>query len=279
MKCPVCHTKTNEAVCPNCGYTLKKDNNTYIHKETKTKKIDFHNLKEKYDNLSFYRQQRYIRLVIFIFMLIVFTFCTVMSTFNNFYDKTFNNSPYGTYNSIEAKSILEDHTIFTIASTHIDDLEQLYNNLSIKLEDKYLDDYYTIYHLKNGTYFEETISGTKNNQEYTTTLFGSFQGLQNITINIKGQYIGPYNKSFDNLNKSDLESLFTHYDIKQVYDYLTTASKMLSIHTEETTDDQNQTIYIESNIYKGNIDGYEISIIEKHIPHYNTTNYEYNIKK
>lgn len=283
MKCPVCHTKTTESVCPNCGYTLKKDINTTTHIETNKKKIDFHNLKEKYDNLSYFRQQRYIRLVIFIIILIIFLFCTMMSMFNNFHDETFNNNPYGTYNSMQAVSILEDHTIFNTADTHINELEQLYNDLSVDFKDNHIPNNYTIYYLKNGVYFEETISGTKtyndNNYEYSTTIFGSLQGIENVTITVKGQYIGPYNKSFDYLNKSDLNSLLNYYNMNQIYDNLKTTSKMLSTHTETTKDDQNQTIYIESNTYKGNIDGYEISIIEKHIPLYNTTNYEYSIKK
>ena len=33
MKCPVCHTKTNQAICPNCGFTLKKEEQTIV-KET-----------------------------------------------------------------------------------------------------------------------------------------------------------------------------------------------------------------------------------------------------
>lgn len=32
MKCPVCYTKTNQPICPNCGMTIKKEPTpTHIH--------------------------------------------------------------------------------------------------------------------------------------------------------------------------------------------------------------------------------------------------------
>ena len=78
MKCPVCYTKIkhNEYVCPNCGLTLKKEAQARLSSEpvhTKTEHIDepihkeskLETIKARYNNLSFYKQQRVIRSVIF----------------------------------------------------------------------------------------------------------------------------------------------------------------------------------------------------------------------
>lgn len=297
MKCPVCQTKikNNETICPNCGFILKKEtnNNTFepiadrlepANKESKLKLM-----KEYYDSLSYSEKSRFTRLSIRSIICAFGAFCVFMSFFNNTIDKIFNNDNYGIYSSEEAKTFLDDHTIINMADEHKDDLKKLYNDLSIidaytQEKFEYGNNMHEIYNLKDALYSQTSLTGIKiisdtQQYEYITFIQGSLNGIDNVSITVKGQYIGGYNESFEHLDKDDLETIFTHYNMNEAYNNLKTASKMLSIYTSAYRDEYNSIIHEEKNMYSGILNGYEITIIETHIAQYNTTNFEYTIKK
>ncbi len=297
MKCPVCHTKVknNETICTNCGFILKKEvktntNETTIHRlEPANKESKLKLIKEYYDNLSYSGKNRFTKLIIYGIFGVIAIFCFFMSNLNDAIDKTFNTDHYGIYNSEEAKTFLDDHTIINMADEHKDDLKKLYNDLSIidaytQKEFEYGDNMHEIYNLKDALYSQTSLTGIKRisdtqQYEYTTSIQGSLEGIDNVSITVKGQYIGGYNESFEHLSKDELETILTHYNMNEAYNNLKTASKMLSIYTSTYRDEYNSIINEEKNMYSGILNGYEITIIETHIAHYNTTNFEYTIKK
>ena len=127
MKCPVCKTRTTQSICPNCGYTLKKEKQTTIIKETTQDTTN--KAEDNFDLDEYFRKQRRNRWITRGVFGLIALFCMAMSAFNNFYDKTFNNEPYGTYNSLNAKAILGEHEIFNAATKHVNDLIKVYQDL------------------------------------------------------------------------------------------------------------------------------------------------------
>lgn len=284
MKCPVCKTRTTQSICPNCGYTFKKENQSDIVKEVKQDTTN-QTPEDDFDLDDFFRKQRRNKWIIRGVFGLIALFCMAMSAFNNFYDETFNNEPYGTYNSVNAMALLGDHEIFNTALNNLNKLNNTYTHLSIHPKDGeiYGPDY-TVYYLKNSLYYEYRIDGYKTlsdntKNEYTTIIQGTENGLDKVSICIKGQYLDGYNQSFMHLDKTYLQTMFDLYDMSNAYNALNFASANLSLHTEYYVDLDNVKRQKETNRFIGNINGYEISIIETYSVFYNTTTYEYTIEK
>lgn len=285
MKCPVCYTKIkhNEYVCPNCGLTLKKEAQARLSSEpvhTKTEHIDepihkeskLETIKARYNNLSFYKQQRVIRSVIFCIGLIIFGFITIMGSFNSFVDNTFNNNRYGRFHADEAREILEDDTIIDLGYDHIDNLLSSYDSLSF-IKDETIVYEPDIFIFKDKTTFgsidieKHKYDENQNQILYRITFDYDHQGTRNHQIYIYGTYDGKYIPACAHINKNDFVTLLQPYSFDGAYDVLEASRRNMLSEVKET-----YSCYYERN-------GYTISLDESYSSQYNKTTFQYTIAK
>ena len=295
MKCPVCHTKIrhNETRCPNCGLTLKKEAQVQLHEEpihhaettqsdktvnqpTHSKEpVQSHStikaFKKYYDSLSFYRQQKLIRSVIFGIGLLIFLFVTIMGSFNSFVDTTLTPEKYGTFSVDEASEMLEDDTIITLGYDYIEELLGVYDHLSFPKDDTNVIYQPEIYILKDNIFGHINISKDKydngNQITYHIQVDYDLDEIKNVTIYIRGVYDGTFTPSIDHINKNDLTTFLKTYSIEEGYDLLK---------------DYKEDIYSPDKDIYGNMletDGYQIWIDETPLSQHNKIQYQYSIVK
>lgn len=269
MICPVCHTKTNQSTCPKCGLSLIKDTQPITSQsieEVKNREED------DFDFKDFMKKQRRQRRIMYLIGLCIFILIQLIGMFNSYINEKFPQKPYGIHNTDAASSLLEDDTIITLGEQSKDELRKLYTSLSFTNKTDGLHNIYIYENSLSGLISLDAykIYEKSDKVEYDIIIEYDLNGTYKKTVDIKGGYNGQYNQSFSYLDNNDLNALFNHLHMDNAYSKLKTASHLLTLQNDKTTLE-------EVNLYTGIIDGYEITIKETYLSHYNRTLYQYTI--